>query len=122
MPDSNPGKILVGLRLAIGGAGWLAPRKAGTLFGLDAASQPQLAYVGRLFAARDAILGIGVIASEGEARKTWWRLGIACDAMDALAGLAAGSRGELSPGSTAMVTGTALLAVALGAAALGADS
>ncbi len=51
-------------------------------------------------------------------RAQWLRLGVACDPADAVAGLAAGRRGELPKAATFMVTTTALVAAALGIAAL----
>ncbi|HLL87106.1 MAG TPA: hypothetical protein VK387_07325 [Thermoleophilaceae bacterium] len=121
MNGPQPLPILVGLRFAIGLGAWLVPRASGRAFGLDPRRNPQVPYVGRLFGARDVALGAGVMASEGEARALWLRLGFACDVADAAAGLAAGSRGYLGPVSTALVTGAAAGAAALGVAAMRAD-
>jgi hypothetical protein len=121
VPESAPGKTLAVLRFIIGGGTWLAPRTAGRLFGLDADANPQVPYVGRLFAVRDAVLGVGLVASSGDARRLWWRVGVACDLADAVAGLLAKRSGELPAVSAALVTGTALAAASLGAAALAAD-
>jgi hypothetical protein len=110
--------ILTGTRTLIGGGAWLAPRLTGRLFGLDVADNPQLPYVARLFAIRDLALGAGLQGSDGDALRTWVQLGIACDAADAVAGILAGRRGELSPVATALVTGTALTAVGLGISVL----
>jgi hypothetical protein len=121
VPESAPGKTLTALRFLIGGGTWIAPRTAGRLFGLDADANPQVPYVGRLFAVRDAVLGVGLMATSGDARRLWWRVGVACDVADAIAGLLAGRSKELPPASSAMVTGTALAAAALGAAAIAAD-
>jgi hypothetical protein len=111
-------KTLIGVRLTIGAGSWLMPRLGGRLFGLDARENPQLPYVLRLFGVRDVALAGGLVASEGEPRALWLRMGVACDAADALAGLAAGARGELGPFSSALVTAAAMGAGALGAAAL----
>ena len=121
MPGSNPSQTLAGLRLAIGLSSWLTPRVAGRLFGLDARSNPQLPYLARLFGARDVALGAGIVLSEGESRSLWLQIGVACDVADAVAGVAAGSRGYLGPVSAALVTGTAVGAAALGMKALGAE-
>ncbi|MBA3370348.1 MAG: hypothetical protein H0T96_02690 [Thermoleophilaceae bacterium] len=118
MTPADPSQALVGLRLAIGLGSWLTPRVTGRLFGLDAKANPQLPYVARLFGARDVALGAGIMLGHGEARSLWLQVGLACDVADALAGLAAGTRGDLGPFSAVLVTGTALGAAALGRAAL----
>jgi hypothetical protein len=109
---------LVGLRGAIGVGAWLAPRSSGRLFGLDPDANPQSPYLGRLFGARDAALAFGLSASSGSQRSQWLRIGIACDLADAGAGLLAGRRGELPMRAAVLVTATALVAAALGVAAL----
>jgi hypothetical protein len=109
---------LVGLRGAIGVGAWLAPRSSGRLFGLDPDANPQSPYLGRLFGARDAALAFGLSTSSGSQRSQWLRIGIACDLADAGAGLLAGRRGELPTRAAVLVTATALVAAALGVAAL----
>jgi len=118
MNPTDPSQTLTGLRLAIGLSSWLTPRVSGKLFGLDAEANPQLPYVARLFGARDVALAAGMMLSEGASHSTWLQIGIACDVADAVAGLAAGSRGYLGPVSAVLVTGTAIGAAALGVAAL----
>jgi hypothetical protein len=117
----SPLKLLSVTRISIGSGAWVAPRFSGRLFGLDPDANPQLPYLGRLFGVRDVILAAGAQMSTGSNRQLWLRLGLVCDAADAAAGLIAGRNGELSKLSTAMVTAPALLAIALGAAALQAD-
>ena len=63
-------------------------------------------------------LAAGLIGSDGQSRKLWLQLGIACDAADAVAGLLAGRNGELSKLSTVLVTAPALIGIALGIAGL----
>jgi hypothetical protein len=121
VPESVPGKVLTVTRFAVGGGAWLLPRTSGRLFGLDPDANPQAAYVGRLFGVRDAVLGAGLLSSKGDARRVWWRFGVACDVADAIAGLLAWRSGDLPPSAAAMVTGTAVVAASLGAAALAAD-
>jgi hypothetical protein len=103
---------------AIGASTWLAPRLSGSLFGLDADTNPQLPYVARLFAIRDLALAAGLQLTDGDARRLWLQIGLVCGAADAGAGLLAGRRGELSKLSTILVTAPALLGVGLGVAAL----
>jgi hypothetical protein len=114
----NALNTLAGLRIAIGLGAWATPRLAGRLFGLDAAANPQSPYLARLFGARDVALAWGALGTEGDARRRWLLAGLACDGADALAGLVGGRGGYLPKLSSVLVTGTALSAVALGAAAL----
>jgi hypothetical protein len=111
-------KTLAGLRLAIGVASWATPRAAGRLFGLDAVANPQAPYLARLFGARDVALGWGALSSEGETQRQWLLAGLACDVADTLAGIAGGRGGYLPKLTSALVSGTALSAAALGGAAL----
>ena len=67
---------------------------------------------------RDVALGAGLRFSNGQSRRLWLQLGIACDAADAVAGLIAGRNGQLSKVSTVLVTAPALLGIALGVAGL----
>jgi hypothetical protein len=105
-------------RLAIGGSAFATPRLAGRLFGLDAEANPQTPYLARLFGARDAALGIGILTSEGDARRQWLAIGVGCDAADVLAGLAGGRAGYLPKTTAALVTATAVSAVVMGVLAL----
>lgn len=105
-------------RLAVGGSAFATPRLAGKAFGLDAEANPQSPYLARLFGVRDAALGIGILTSEGDARRQWLLIGVACDAADAVAGVAGGRAGYLPKATAAVVTAVALGAVALGALAV----
>ena len=109
---------LVITRTAIGLGAWLAPRLSGRLFGLDPDSNPQAPYLGRLFGVRDVALGFGLSTSSGADRQQWLQVGIACDLADAAAGLLAGRAGQLPKRAAALVTGTALMAAAMGVAAM----
>ncbi len=109
---------IAALRANIGLGAWVAPRLAGTLFGLDAEANPQLPYMGRLFGVRDVALGAGVKLTSGSTRRLWLQLGLACDVADAAAGLMAGRNGEISKVSTVLVTAPALMGIGLGLAAL----
>ena len=110
---------LAGLRIAIGVASWTTPRVAGRLFGLDAQANPQSPYLARLFGVRDVALAWGALASKGDARRQWVTAGLACDLADAVAGIAGGRAGYLPKLTSVLVSGTALSAAVLGAAALG---
>jgi hypothetical protein len=118
MPASSI-PALSGLRAVVGVGAWATPNVSGRLFGLDPVSNPQA--VGRLFGARDLALAAGTLTTEGEARRRWVQLGLACDLADAAAGYIAGRTGVLPKPAAIMVTGVALLAAGMGAAALAAD-
>jgi hypothetical protein len=118
MPQQNPTTVLPALRIAIGAGAWAFPALTGKVFGFNMSDSQETIYMGRLFGARDVVLGAGVLASSGDAKKLWWRLGILADLADATAsykGLRAGGpkRGMI------MATATALGAVGLGLAAAG---
>jgi hypothetical protein len=119
--DSTPLNALVAERFAIGAGAWLAPRLSGRLFGFDPDSGGELPYLSRLFAVRDLALGTGALMSEGDARRTWLRIGVACDVADTAAGLIGLVRGELSPLTTVLVTAAAVTATGLGIVALGGE-
>jgi hypothetical protein len=121
MDNEQAIRSLAGVRMAIGTSAWATPRLAGKAFGLDADGNPQSPYLARLFGIRDLALGIGALTTTGESRRRWLALGLLCDAADAAAGVMAGRAGYLPKVPTVLVTGTALLAVGLGAAALAGD-
>jgi hypothetical protein len=105
-------------RIAIGTGAWLAPNLSGRLFGLDPANNPQSAYLGRLFGARDIALGVGALAASAESRRLWWQMGVACDVLDAAAGALAGRNGSIPKAAAVMVTLTAIGAAVMGVGAL----
>ena len=109
-------------RIAVGAAAFAAPRPFGAGFGLSAQDNPQSPYLARLFGARDAALGIGLLTSSGPARRQWVMLAAGCDAADAVAGIAGGRAGYLSKVTTVLVTATALGGVAAGIALLRQDA
>lgn len=121
MKTDDAASVLAGLRLVVGVASWTTPRLGGRLFGLDAEANPQSPYWARLFGARDVALAWGTLSTEGEARKQWLLAGLACDLADVAAGIAGGRRGYLPKLTSALVSGTAVSAVVLGAAALSHD-
>jgi hypothetical protein len=118
MANRDTVKLLASIRLAIGAGSWLAPRLAGRAFGLDVPANPQAVYLARLFGVRDFALGWGVLTTQGEARRQWLMIGVACDAADALAGIAGKRDGSLPAFTSALVTSTAVSAVALGVGAV----
>ena len=118
MPQTNPTTVLPALRIAIGAGAYAFPELTGKVFGFKMTDNQETMYMGRLFGIRDVVLGAGVIASSGEARKLWWRLGILADLADAGAGYL-GLKGGGPKRAMIMSTVTALTAVGLGVAAAG---
>ena len=121
MPTAQPAQTLSTLRFAIGAGAWFTPNLSAKIFGLDPDANPQAAYLGRLFGVRDFMLGVGVRTGDTASRRLWWQVGIACDVADAAAGYLAGRNGSLPKHAAVMVTGTAIVAAGLGAAALAAE-
>jgi hypothetical protein len=122
MDNDQTIRSLAGIRMAIGTSAWATPRLAGKAFGLDSDANPQSPYLARLFGVRDLALGIGALTTTGESRRHWLMLGMMCDAADAAAGYIAGRAGYLPKVPTVLVTGVALVAAGLGAAALAGEA
>ncbi|WCB94751.1 hypothetical protein DSM104299_03490 [Baekduia alba] len=118
MGQTNLVTSLAIARLAVGGSAFATPRQAGRAFGLDADGNPQAPYLARLFGARDAALGVGLLTSSGDAQRQWLMIGAGCDAADALAAVAGGRAGYLPKASATLLTAVALSAVAWAALAL----
>jgi hypothetical protein len=118
---SSPLPALNGLRFAVGAGAWATPDLAGKLMGLDPDGNPQASFIGRLFGARDVALAVGALSSSGESRRRWIQIGLAVDLADAAAGYLAGRSGVIPKQAAIMATGVALVAAAMGAAALAAE-
>ena len=112
-------KALAGLRIVVGLLSWFAPNLAGTLFGLDVKRNKQAPYLARLFGVRDVALGVGTLMAKGSARRTWLQMGLLADTADAAAAGIGHKDGYLDAQTAIMVAAPAVLAVGLGAAALG---
>jgi hypothetical protein len=80
-----------GARVAIGVAFLVAPRALGGLWFGKEASRPVAGLVTRMVAARDLVLGAGMLRalSRGEPVRPWFGLAVGVDAVDGLAALAA---------------------------------
>src|SRR3954453_21977350 len=94
-------------RIVVGGSTWVMPNLSGRLFGLDPEGNPQLPYIGRLFGARDVVLGAGGRRSSKKQKDAWGTAGRACDVADVGAGALAVMRGQLPPAAAGLVTATA---------------
>jgi hypothetical protein len=114
MTPRTPRLALAMLR-CVGGCAFAAPQLATASFGVS--HDPNSSYLVRLFAARNLALAVGLLASDTSGRRLWWQMGVACDALDAGAGLLALRVGK--PRSSAMVDlGASLVATGLGMAGL----
>jgi hypothetical protein len=109
---------LAGLRTTIGVSAWVAPDFSARLFGLDPDANPQATYLGRLFAIRDLVLGVGTMAADPPARRLWLQAGVACDLADAAASVLGRRDGYLPAFTTVATAATALAAAGMGVAAL----
>lgn len=109
--------VLAIYRAFAGVSVWLAPIQMARVFGLKVGDRRALAYVGRLAAIRELVLGVGSLLSHDEPRRTWLQLALLCDVCDTVAA-AAGARGNgLSRSVTAR---TAAVTVTSGLLTLGA--
>lgn len=123
LPASVPGRVMLGVRFACGAASWFAPKSTMRLLGMEPDRAPETIYVGRLFGTRDAVLGAGLLAARGEARRRWWLLGIACDVSDALAGIVGARRNQLPKNAAVrtLLISAGVVGAGLGAWALAAE-
>lgn len=117
----SPSQLLSGVRLGVGVGAWVAPNLTGKVFGLDSDANPQMAFMARLFGARDVALAVGTNGTPPAQRRLWWQIGIATDLLDAGAAYLAYRNGTVPKVSAILAGGTALAAAGLGAAAMSAD-
>jgi hypothetical protein len=86
------------VRIGLGTFAWLAPRTMNRVFGVPRSDDSAaLDYMNRVFGVRAVSLGVGYLASTGEARALWRRLWLLCDVADTVMGVAMIRRGELGP-------------------------
>ena len=113
---------LAAFRIALGAASWVAPRPLARAYGVpDDRLTPELEYMTRVFGVRAVALGVGYLASSGEARRLWRRLWLLCDAADTAmgVGMLAGGRLDTQRGASALATTAP--AAALDVAAIAAE-
>src|SRR5262249_23754047 len=89
LPQSTAGKALVAVRLTLGGISWFKPRVLTCTLGARDVDDPVGAWMAQMFGVRDAILGVGVLCTDGDQRRFWWKVGIACDTADLIGGIMA---------------------------------
>lgn len=101
-------------RIVIGAAAVADPARTAKAMGLDPLTNPQAAFVTRLFGAREIALGAATLVASGRGRAGLVLLGVGVDAADAYAGLV----GPRTDGIDQR-TGTTMTAVAGGAVVAG---
>lgn len=111
----NPVTGLALGRIAIGITALASPDLTARLFRLDAARNPQLPYMSRLFGSREVVLGAVTLLARGSARRKLVAAGMAVDAADAFAGYDA-----MRTGSVDRSVGLGLTVPAIGAVVAGA--
>ena len=110
---------LAAFRIALGAASWIAPRPLTRAYGVpEDRMTPELEYMTRVFGVRAIALGVGYLASSGEARRLWHRLWLLCDAADTVMGAGMLASGRLSPERGVAALATTAPAMALDVAAL----
>jgi hypothetical protein len=114
LPSTTTGRVLLGVRTALGVSTLLAPRLAGRAFLLDPDDNPQLPVLSRMWGIRNLSLAAGMYEATGANRAQWWRLQPAVDALDFLAIVVEWRRGSVPGLAAALMAGTALGATALG--------
>ena len=107
-------RTLAGMRLAMGASAILAPRVLGRAFGLDPERNPAGPLIARMFGARNVALGTRLLLADREERAWWARAGVAIDAFDAAAVLAARVRGYVPTRTAVLGVVAALAAVSAG--------
>lgn len=117
---SNPLKFFILGRSVVASGSLLAPYLFFRAFGIQVAGTAAVP-MGRMFGVRNALLALGLARLDGfAAPRTFLKLNVLIDAVDAVALASAGRRGEISKLSSALGTGVALSAVALGVVSLAA--
>ena len=110
--------LLGALRIAVGAGGWIAPNLVARMFAPGRVSAAQAPFLVRIYGVRDVVLGAGMLATDGRARRKWLIGGVVCDAADAVAALLGSRAGHLPGPVAALVAVPAVGGVALGLIAL----
>jgi len=108
-------RLLACTRLALGVGAWLAPRAGLAVTRLDPAA-PGSAYLVRLFAAREAALGVVTLVPNNRP-ESLLKLGLVVDSLDVAAGMLA-LRSRSVGKAAGILTGAAAGGIVIGTAAL----
>ena len=112
---------LAAFRIALGTASWIAPRTMARVYGTpEARMTTELEYMTRVFGVRAVALGVGYLASAGDARRLWVRLWLLCDTADTAMGARMLAGGRLVPKLGVPALATTAPAMVLDVAALSA--
>ncbi|WP_121251382.1 hypothetical protein [Nocardioides ferulae] len=101
-------------RIAVGAVALARPDLAAKALQLDAAANPQLPYLSRLFGSREVVLGTLTLLATGSARRNLVLAGILVDAADAATGVLGAREGQVSKQAAAGLVAPALGAVVSG--------
>ena len=93
---AQPTLLLSAVRSAIGASGWLMPKTAARLFGMDVSKDVGAALFLRLGGTRDFALAAGPLVTDGRAKTQMLKIAAACDLGDLLAVGIAHRRGKIS--------------------------
>jgi Domain of unknown function (DUF4267) len=96
----------------------VAPRVMGGLFGISAAENPASPFLARLFGIREIFMACLLFRADEDQARDILTAGVAVDAADGIAALAAGSAGYLPQRAAILSAGTAGAVAALGVLAL----
>ncbi len=105
-------------RIAVGVVSLFRPAVAARTFGVDLASNPQGAYLARLFGSREIAIGTATLLARGTTRRNLVLAGIGVDAADAATGVLGIQDRSVPVRAGAMLIVPAVLAVLSGLAGL----
>jgi hypothetical protein len=112
-----PLNILTLARSCVAATAVFMPRVGARIFRLDADGTPAIV-MGRMFGIRNGVLAAGLMRLDTiTSPRTFIRINVLVDLLDALSFVAAGRRREIGTAATVLGTGVALTAAGLGAAA-----
>jgi hypothetical protein len=113
-----PLRLLITGRVGVAAIALFAPQFFAKIFRMETAGTPAVA-LSRMFAVRNASLAAGLWHLDAfNTPRTFLKINILIDFVDAMALIAAGRRHEISSTTSILGTATALTAMAYGAAAL----
>jgi len=110
---------LIWVRFIVGAISWFFPAVMTRMMLIDARTNPALAYALRLFGVRDVLMGVLILAPQGDAREQQLCIGVAIDLIDVIASGIAGFTGQTSKRSGILCCSAGLIGASLGAASLG---
>jgi hypothetical protein len=96
--------LVSAVRSAIGASGWLMPKTAARLFGMDVSQDVSAALFLRLGGTRDFALAAAPLVTDGRAKTQMLKIAAACDLGDILAVGIAHRRGKISGLSASLFT------------------